>query len=175
MMGILRPLGLACIGLAMLTGSQSDAASNTFIGTATIIAPLAIAKTGGGDDLQFGSVAASATNPGTVTVDTADGRLAGGNAQLAGGTATSLDITLTGTATLTYLFAAIPNGVLSDGGGNTMIVNTFTNDCTGTIPGGGTEDCQVGGTLQVAAAQVAGAYSTANAGGTPISITVDYN
>ena len=134
---------------------------------------MAIAKTGGGDDLTFGSIAASGTLTGTVVVDGADGAVYN-TVQDAGGTPTSLDVTLTGTSGLTYAFAAIAAATLSDGAGETMTLDTFTNDCTGTMPGA-TEDCQIGGTLNVGIAQVAGSYSTANAGGSAISVTVDYN
>ena len=170
---ILQGIGLSCLALALMTGSDSNAGNGTFISTATIIAPLAIAKTGGGDDMTFGSIAASGTLVGTAVLNNADG-VVYNTVQDAGGTPTSLDVTLTGTSGLTYAFAATPPAVLSNGAGQTMTLNTFTTDCTGTLPGA-TEDCQFGGTLNVGIAQLAGAYSTASAGGTAISITVDYN
>jgi hypothetical protein len=64
--------------------------------------------------------------------------------------------------------------VLSDGGGNSMTVNTFTDNSSGTLPAA-TETFQVGATLNVGINQAAGAYSTANAGGTPYTITANYN
>ncbi len=57
-----------------------------------------------------------------------------------------------------------------------MTVTAFTSDPSGTgTLTGGTQTLTVGGTLNVNAGQAAGTYSTASSGGTPLTITVNYN
>ena len=57
-----------------------------------------------------------------------------------------------------------------------MTVDTFTHTSTGLLTGG-TEIFQVGATLNVGANQPASVtpYSTGNAGGSPYTVTVNYN
>ncbi len=66
------------------------------------------------------------------------------------------------------------DGVLSDGGGESMTVTSFTDNSSGTIPGSGTGTFRVGATLNVGSSQSAGAYSTMT-GGTPYSVIINYN
>ena len=67
------------------------------------------------------------------------------------------------------------NGLLSDGAA-TMAINTFNDNASGTIPGTGLETFSVGGTLVVPLGQNPGTYSSAIVdGGTPFTVTVNYN
>lgn len=149
-------------------GVNAYAASATGNATATVIAPIAISNTA---DLAFGKFAAS--TGGTVVMSPASGRTATSAVVLSTvtpGAAASFNvtgdnnatyaITLPGTATITHT-----NTI------DTMSVGTFTStpSATGTLSGAGAETVAVGGTLTVASAQLAGAYT-----GT-FSVTVEYN
>ena len=157
-------------GFASLAQTQSASAqANT---TATIVTPIAITwKT----DLEFGNVAVSATNAGTVVMSPASVRSFTGGCTLpqTTGTTTAAKFEVTGVAGYTYAIT-LPNTdvVIDDGAGNNMNVNTFTStpSATGTLTGG-TEDLFVGATLNVTGGQTAGTYQSA----TDFEVTVAYN
>ena len=56
-----------------------------------------------------------------------------------------------------------------------MNVTTFTDNSAGTIPGSGSDSFQVGATLSVGSNQPAGNYSTSTGGGSPYTVTINYN
>ena len=93
---------------------------------------------------------------------------------MATGPGTAATFQLTGNANLTYIVSFIP-GILESAGGQQMTIDTFTNNSLGTIPVGGIENFQIGATLNLNAAQPAGTYSTTTGGGTPYTLTVNYN
>ena len=139
--------------------------------TGTIITPITLLET---FPMDFGTVAGS-SSASTVILSPTSARTGTGGAQImATGPGTAATFQLTGNANLTYIMSFIP-GVLENPGGQQITVNTFTNNSLGTIPAGGIENFQVGATLNLNAAQPAGTYSTNTGGGTPYTMTVNYN
>jgi hypothetical protein len=110
-----------------------------------------------------------------VVLDTAGARTITGDANAVpsvGGTAGAFSVTGEAAKNFSLAFAA---GVLSDGLGNTMAVDTFTQTLLATgnvLPGVGT--FSVGATLHLGASQAKGSYSTAFAGGSPYTVTANY-
>jgi len=144
--------------------------SATATASATIVAPIAIAKT---VDMNFGNVASSAAL-GTVVMTPAGARSVIGGVTLPAtiGTVAAASFTVTGTAGYTYSIT-LPGGATTiTSGANNMTVNSFTSTpaATGLLTGG-TQALTVGATLNVGANQVAGAYLS----GTPFTVTVNYN
>lgn len=139
--------------------------------TATVITPITLLET---VPMDFGTVAGSSSSS-TVIMSPASARTGTGGAQImATGPGTAATFQLTGNANLTYIMSFIP-GVLESPGGQQITVNTFTNNSLGTIPASGIENFQVGATLNMNAAQPAGTYSTSTGGGSPYTMTVNYN
>ena len=161
-------LSIVLFSLAAGTFAQvSDVAT----ATATIVTPIAIAKT---VDMNFGNAAVSAAL-GTVILTPAGSRSAtGGVSFLTGnpGTVTAASFNVTGLALATYSISITGAPLTVTSGGNTMTVTAFTSTPTptGTLTGGA-ETLLVGGTLNVAAAQATGVYVS----GTPFTVTVNYN
>lgn len=155
-------LGFAAGAFAQVSASASA--------SATIVAPIAIAKT---VDMNFGNVAVSPTVAGTVIMTPAGARSITGGVTLPAttGTVTAASFTVTGTPGYTYSIT-LPGATTITDGTNTMGVGTWTSSPTptGTLTGG-TETLTVGATLTVAAAQPAGVYTSATA----CTVTVNYN
>lgn len=161
-------IGLAAV-LASLYGSSLTAATFNGVATANVIAPLVLAQT---TNITFGTVAVG-TGGGTVVLDTAGARTVTGDANaIAGGAGAAGVFTINGENAQAYTMS-IAAGVLSDGGGNTMSVGTYTY--TPPALTGAAVAFNVGATLTLGASQPAGAYSTANAGGTAVVVTANYN
>ena len=162
------------MGVVVFTKTSSYAQSSanaTAAASATIVAPIAIAKN---VDMNFGGIVPSATagsvvlsaaaspsrTPTNVTLPTAlTGTVTSAKFTVTGGSGSAYSVTLPGTAS-----------TLTATGGATMTVATFTSSNTGTLTGG-SDILYVGGTLSVAANQAAGTYTTS----TPFSVTVNYN
>jgi len=139
--------------------------------SATAIVPLAISET---VPMDFGTVAGGPAG-GTIILNTSGGRstTADGQILVSGpGTAASFQILGQGGQAYTISYSA---GILDDGAsGIAMTVDTFTDTSLGSLPAGGTETINVGATLHINSNQAPGTYSTAT-GGTPYSVTVNYN
>ena len=151
-------------------GTIANAASTSGTASAVVEAPLTVAQDA---EMNFGTVTGGAT-PGTVVLDTAGARTVTGGAQVIALNPGSAGIfTITGEAGRTYVVTFSASATLSDGS-NTMTVDSFTHNSSGTLVGN-SESFQVGGTLNVGANQISGSYSTTNAGGSPFTITVNYN
>jgi hypothetical protein len=167
---ITKFLALAIIMLAF-TVSTFAQVSATATAAATIVAPIAIAKT---VDMNFGNVAVNAV-AGTVVLTPAGVRSTTGGVTLPGtvGTVAAASFTVSGTAAFTYSITLPGAATTISSGGNNMTVDTWTSNPTptGTLGGGGTQVLTVGGTLHVAANQPAGAYLS----GVPFTVTVNYN
>lgn len=166
---IKRMIGSVAILTALTTGvnAQSTATAST---TAVLVTPISVAKT---TDLHFGTVAASAT-AGTVVLDYANGRTATGGATLpaSGATPTTGVFTVTGQGSSTFSISIPTTLTLTSGGGATMTVNNIICEqgTSGTLSSG-TRALNIGATLVVAAAQVAGTYTNAS----DLLVTVNYN
>lgn len=141
---------------------------------ATVLAPIAISKTA---DLNFGSFAADSNETGTVELATAGTRtFTGGASAVSTGvgtvTAASFSVTGEGAATFSITLPSSAVTLTRATGTETMSVATFVSDPSGTgALVAGAKTVNVGATLSVGAAQVAGTY--ANASGLPV--TVAYN
>lgn len=155
----------------MLTTNVMAQATASATGTATIVAPIAIAKT---VDMNFGNVAVIAA--GTVVLAPAGTRTLTGGVTLpaTAGTVTAASFNVTGEGVYTYAITlpstdyTITKPVTLE----TMIVNTFTSTPSGTgALTSGAQTLLVGATLNVGAAQVAGVYTNA----TGFDVTVNYN
>jgi len=144
--------------------------------TATIVAPIAIAKN---VDMYFGNVAVSST-AGTVlmTASATPTRTPSGGVTLpttATGTPTAAKFTVTGEGVYTYAITLPASALTLDESGvgtATMTVNTFssTPSATGTLTAG-SQIVYVGATLNVGASQVAGLYENT----TGFAVIVNYN
>jgi hypothetical protein len=159
----IRKLFFAAGAAALSAGIYSSAASAVTINanaTATVIDPLGVTEVNG---MSFGDISATAT-AGTVVLDLGDGRTFTGGVDLAGGTVTSGDYTLTGEPNKAYVIT-FPASATITSGTDTMTVNTFTTSkgstapITGTLDGTGNDSFIIGGTLIVGGNQPAGTYS----------------
>ena len=158
-------------GFTSTVKAQANATANA-AGSATIITPLTISKT---TDMNFGTVAVSATVAGTVVLTTTGTRTTSGGVTLPAiaGTVTNAVFTVNGLGTSGFTIA-LPSTdfILTDAASHTMIVNAFTSTPTGpSALVGGTRTITVGATLNVSAGQAANVYT--NATGFPV--TVCYN
>lgn len=174
-------LALAIGALVMAGGAmaQSTATTNDATANATVIAPITIAKN---LSLEFGNVVAGA---GTVTIAAADGTrtntpptLSPGATQQGLVRAATFDVTGEGTSTYAITLPATAVELTQTGTPtNKMTVTAFTvaAGATGSVAGtvgtlaAGAGVLNVGATLNVAAAQPAGAYTGTYA------VTVAYN
>ena len=170
-MKILKLLSLtALIGLASI-GRSSAQASSSASASATIITPITMVK---GTDMNFGNIATNGA-VGTVTLAPAGGRTFTGGVTLpvtTPGTVTPATFTISGSAGFTYAITLPSTGITIANGANNMTVNNFTStpSATGTLTGG-SEVIKIGSTLNIAASQAAGAYTTAS----NFNVTVSYN
>ncbi|MEM7561750.1 MAG: DUF4402 domain-containing protein [Pseudomonadota bacterium] len=139
--------------------------------TATSFVPLSISET---LPMDFGTVAGG-PSPGSVILDTSNGRIATGDAQLLSvGVGNSASFQVSGEPNQVYSIV-YGDGTLASSGGQQITVTNFTDNSNGSIPGAGTETFQVGATLNLGPNQPAGSYSTSNGGGIPYTITINYN
>ena len=151
--------------IAMAAGVNGNA-------DAEVIEPLAITEVSA---MDFGTVAGG---PGadSIVMDTTGARtVTGTDAQIiAAGAGSAGNFSITGEPNQAYSVTFSASATLDDGGGNTMTVDTFTDNAPSPLSGAGTDTLLVGGTLNVGASQTAGTYSTTT-GGTPYTVTVNYN
>ena len=170
-------LSFACALVTLCFSKTSfGQASATADASATIVTPISIMKT---TDMNFGKVAVSASLGGTVLLAPADGsRTPSGGVTLpvAAGTSdvTPAIFTVSGEGAYTYSIT-LPNTALTiteTTSPATMTVDNFTSSPSGTgTLASGTQTLRVGATLNVAAGQAAGLYTST----TPFSVTVNYN
>ena len=145
----------------------------TATATAVIIAPIAILKT---TDMNFGNLAVSPTVAGTVVLPAALApvrTITGGVTLMPGGSITAAAFTVTGLADATYSIT-LPASASLTGPGAPMTADVFVSSPTvaaGGLLTGGTQTLYVGATLNVAAAQTAGSYTTPAV----FTVTVNYN
>ena len=160
----------AVVLVAGLSTTVNAQVTGTATGSATIIAPIAIANAG---NMNFGNIAVSAT-AGTVVLSNAGVRSATGGVTLPAttGTVATANFTVTGLGSSTYSIQLPSSYVISDGASHSMTVNAFTSNPSGTgTLSSGTQTINVGATLNVLGSQVAGTYT--NATGFPV--IVNYN
>ena len=152
------------------TGPAAETQSGVAI--ATVITPLVITNL---VTMDFTTIAAGSAG-GVLTMDAAGAvTVLSGDANVIGaGAGTALAFDISGETAQAYTLT-VGNGVLSDG---LAIPNTMAITTDAVVAPSLTIAAQtvtVSGDLTVGASQAAGSYSTANAGGTPITITANYN
>lgn len=140
-----------------------------------VITPLTLTP---GVAMDFGQIASGSAG-GTIILDAASGARtpASGDADVVSNsmTGTPGTFTIQGDASLTFN-VSYGNGTLTDAsGGNSITISGFTDTTAAMILTGGADSFSVGATLTLTGSQPAGSYSTNNPGGTPYTITVNYN
>ncbi|MEI6061484.1 MAG: DUF4402 domain-containing protein [Bacteroidota bacterium] len=162
-------LAIVALGISSTSFAQSTATAST---TATLVVPISIANN---TNMNFGIVASSATL-GTVDLNFADGRTAGGGASLPAGGGTNaktavFTVTGEGNSTFSISIPAAPITLTGSVAG-TMTVSDFVADlgASGTLSSG-TKVIKVKAKLNVPANSVSGVYSNAS----DLFVTVNYN
>ena len=158
--------------VALLAGLYSSATvAETASGTAiaSVITPLVINNL---VTMDFTTIAAGSTG-GVLTMDAAGAVtvLSGDADVIGGGAGAALAFDISGEPAQLYTLT-VGNGVLSDG---TNTMNITTDAVTPPSLTIAAQTVTVSGDLTVGASQASGTYSTANAGGTAITITANYN
>lgn len=160
----------AMIAFTSKAVAQDDATATS---SATIVTPISITKSA---DMNFGNVAVTAT-AGTVILDPAGTRTTTGGVTLpaTSGSVAAASFDVAGEGSYTYDIT-LPTGdhTIEDAAAtpNTMVVNAFSSDPSGTGQlTTGAQVLKVGATLNVGAGQTSGTYTSA----TPFTVTVNYN
>jgi len=145
----------AVVAFAVLAGKAEAADTESANASATLVSPITLTKQA---DLDFGRLSSGAAG-GTAVVSSAGARSVTGDVVEEGGTPTSADFDITGESGLTYDIT-LPTSISITSGGDSMTVNTFTDDKggSGTLTGG-SDSFSVGATLNVAASQNTGTYT----------------
>ena len=170
-MNSIKRFTLSAAATLMVAGSLSAAqnsANTSANATARIISPITLTKV---TDLNFGDVVPSGV-AGTVTVTPAALRTSAGGASLGNGAAvTAASFTVGGQGSATYTITLPAAAVTLTSGANTMTVDTFTSNPSGTgaLSAGGSQTLNVGANLNVGISQATGTYSGS------FSVTVAYN
>ena len=157
--------------LALMAGLYSTAAvaeTADGVAAATVIQPLVLTAT---QTMFFGTVAPNSVAAGTLSMDNT-GAVTSGDLDVITAAGTTLQFTIQGEAAQAYTLG-IANGLLGDGGVNTMAIVITGNDAVALT--GAAVTVIVTGDLSVGASQPAGNYTTAAGNGTPIVITANYN
>ena len=166
-------LALVVFGFSVNSFAQVNAPATA---SATIIAPIAIVKA---TDMNFGNLAVG-TTAGEIVLSPAGARTPGGGVTLpaSGGTVSAASFNVTGESGTTYSITLPSTISLSNGLGESMDLEDFTsasgtaaNSASTGILTGGAQTIFVGATLNVAASQAKGSYTTT----TPFEVTVNYN
>lgn len=156
------------MGSAAVSFAQAAASANA---TAAIVTTISITKV---VDMNFGNVAVQTAAGGAVVLTPASTRTATGGVTLpnTAGTVTAASFNVGGEGIYTYAITLPSSAVTISSGVNSMTVGTFTSTPTGTGSlAAGAQVLTVGATLNVAAAQPAGVYTSVMS----FDVTVNYN
>ena len=170
----MKKIIIIAAGLIGFTISANAQATATATASATIVTPITIVKD---VDLNFGNVAVSAINSGTVVMTPGGVRSAtlGVTLPAVAGTPAAASFTVSGESGYTYAITLPTTPLTINSGTNTMTVDNFISNPSGTgtlsVGATATQTLQVGATLNVAAGQAAGTYQSQ----TPFPVTVNYN
>ena len=158
---------IAMLCITTKTFAQVTVSANA---TATIVTPISIAKTA---DMDFGNVAVQSSTAGTVVLAPDNSRVQTGGVTLPAttGTVSAATFTVSGEGSYSYTIT-LPSSITITNAAINMTINTFTSTPSGTgALSSGSQTLKVGATLNVAAGQAAGTYTTA----TPFNVTINYN
>jgi len=156
--------------------AQSSATADV---SATIITPLML--THSGTDMDFGNIGVQSTSGGTVILTPSGTRTTAGAGGVIlpsnAGSVSAAAFRVSGQANCTYS-VILPKSCILTHTNNTdfMTVDTFTSSLStangsGLLNASGVQNLLVGATLNIAANQVAGLYTS----GTAFTVTVNYN
>lgn len=161
-------LAFACLCLTLFAFSPtSQAATASANVTAKVLIPITVSKS---SDLGFGDVYPDITSVGTVAIDASGNRTAGGAAALGPTAGAAAQFTVSGESNASYVLSLpITPITLNSAASDTMLVDNFISDGTGTLNGAGSQVINVGATLHIGAQQAPGDYT-----GT-FDLTVNYN
>jgi hypothetical protein len=153
-------LAAAAATLVAATPAAAQQAQATATAKGIVLQSLTLIRT---SDLDFGTVAPDATNPGTVTVDATSGARSTGGAVVAlpgPFSRASFDGAGTPGRTVQLTLNQPAGGVISSGT-NTVgaVLSLDAGGTTRTIPAGGTFTVNVGGVFSIGANQPSGLYS----------------
>jgi hypothetical protein len=155
--------------LVAATPAAAQQAQATATAKGVVLQSLTLVRT---SDLDFGTVAPDASNPGTVTVNADTGARSTGGAVVAlPGAFSRGSFDGAGTAgNLVQLTLNQPAGGVISSGSNTVgaLLNLDSGGTTRAIPAGGTFTVHVGGVFSIAANQPSGLYSA------QFDLTADY-
>lgn len=171
----MKKLGILLIALVGFGISSFGQVSASASSSASIVVPIAIAKSSGGD-LSFGNIASDAVG-GTVVLSPTTGLRTSSTVKLPSvtGTVSAASFDVTGFASSTFSITLPGSITLSRSGGGTMTVSSFVSDplvaSGGLLDASGNATVKVGGTLTVAANQTAGTYTNSS----DLTVTVNYN
>ena len=163
-------MAAAFIGFTTAANAQATASATA---TAVIISPITITKN---VDMHFGNVAVTSV-AGTVILDPQGNRTTTGGVTLPAiaGSPAAASFLVSGEANYTYDIFLPTTPLTITSGANSMTVDQFTSNpvLTGTLSAGtpGTQQLDVGATLNVSAGQASGTYVSP----TPFDVTVNYN
>ena len=165
-----RMIATAILMTGFISSSFAQATA-TATATATVVTPISISKN---TDMSFGNLAVQTATGGTVVLAPAGTRTSTSGVTLPAttGTVTAASFTVNGNGSYTYAITLPTTVTLTHSGGvQTMAASSFTSNPSGTgALSSGTQDIAVGATLTVAAAQLAGVYTSGN-----FNVTVNYN
>ena len=170
----MKKIIIIAAGLIGFTVSANAQATATATASATIVTPITINKD---VDMNFGNVAVSALNAGTVVMTPGGVRSAtlGVTLPAVAGSPTAASFTVSGESGYTYAITLPTTPLTITSGSNTMTVDNFISNPSGTgilsVGATASQTLQVGATLNVAAGQASGTYTST----TPFPVTVNYN
>jgi len=161
----------ALVMMVSASGVHAQATANA-TATATIVTPISITKT---VDMNFGNISVDPATGGTTILTPAGSRSSTGGVTLpvTTGTVAAASFDVAGEPAYTYAIT-LPAGALTiSSGANSMLVSAFTStpSSTGTLDVSGAQTVTVGATLNVAAGQGSGVYTSV----APFDVTVNYN
>lgn len=162
---------VALAGLLATANNTAAQATANATATATILTAISITKTA---DMNFGNIAVQASSGGTVILAPAGTRSVTGGVTLPAttGTVSAASFTINGEGSYTYAITLPSTAHTISSSSNNMTVTTFTSNPSGTgTLSSGTQTLTVGGTLNVAAAQPNGTYTSE----TGFNVIVNYN
>jgi hypothetical protein len=146
---------LVAITLFATAAFAQSSDTETANASARIYTPIAMAKL---TDLNFGSIVA-ASSAGTVVLTPGGVRTSTSNALLSSAF-NAATFNVTGEPSTAYTIT-LPTSIAITSGANSMVVNGFTSNPSGsgTLSGAGGQQLNVGATLQVGASQPSGLYT----------------
>lgn len=123
-------------------------------------------------DMSFGNIAVITSGTVVLTPNGSRAGTGGITLPVITGSVMAASFDVNGGANLTYAIT-LPLSCNISSGSNNMTIDTFTSSpsATGTLSGTGTQQLNIGATLNIPGAQAPGTYIS----GSPFTITVNYN